>query len=72
MSEYACELATEPCYHHRHPTDAPAAAPIKWHGLHHVAVLCADLKKSMDFYQGMLGELWVAHINPRAAPDPHH
>ena len=30
---------------------------IKFQGVHHVAVVCANLEQSLDFYCGLLGEL---------------
>lgn len=35
-------------------------APIPFKGVHHVAVICADLERSMHFYQGVLG----LEVNP--------
>lgn len=30
---------------------------IGYHGVHHLGLLCSNLEKSMEFYQGLLGEL---------------
>jgi glyoxylase I family protein len=39
------------------PTDSPA---MEFTGVHHVGVLCENLERSLDFYQGVLG----LEINP--------
>lgn len=39
---------------------SPASAPfarIEFTGIHHVGILVASLEESMQFYQGLLGEL---------------
>ncbi len=38
-----------PCVH------SAAAGRILFHGVHHVALLCESLERSLDFYCGVLG-----------------
>ncbi|CAG9460473.1 unnamed protein product [Pedinophyceae sp. YPF-701] len=40
-------------------------SPVRVSGVHHVAVICDDLKRSLDFYQGVLG----LELNPERPHD---
>lgn len=33
-----------------------AGDAIGYHGVHHVGLLCSNLERSLEFYQGLLGE----------------
>ncbi len=33
-----------------------AGKALTFHGVHHVALICSDLERSLEFYQGVLGE----------------
>jgi glyoxylase I family protein len=37
------------------PCPPPADEPLRFHGVHHVGLLCASLQTSLDFYCGVLG-----------------
>ena len=34
-----------------------AAGKVEFKGVHHVALICSNLEKSLEFYQGVLGML---------------
>jgi catechol 2,3-dioxygenase-like lactoylglutathione lyase family enzyme len=61
-------------------TPAPAPRPraagsrVIVHGVHHVALICADLEASMAFYHGVLGAraLWPRRLRQRPGATPPH
>lgn len=46
-------------------TQAPTSTTIEFAGVHHVGVLCENLERSLEFYQGVLG----LKINPDRPED---
>lgn len=44
------------------------AGKLTFHGVHHVALICANLERSLEFYQGVLGKL--PHCSALLCPPP--